>query len=114
MTYAPILLHVNADDEGRPRSDRAADLAKDSDATLIGHGAEMVPLPVSGHGLFVIHDGCFQIVRETLEVNLERARKDVVRLMAGGDGSTLRRPGFWVAGRVRTGRHNPRRPPTAS
>lgn len=75
MTYASILVHVQAGDEGQPRLDCAAALCGTFDATLIGLGAEMIPLPESSYGLFVIQDSWFKVVRDSIEANLEGARK---------------------------------------
>jgi nucleotide-binding universal stress UspA family protein len=75
MTYAAILVHVQAADEGRPRLDCAVGLAKMFDATLIGLAAEMIPPLVPAYGFYAVQGGWFEAMRESVEDNLAGARK---------------------------------------
>jgi nucleotide-binding universal stress UspA family protein len=91
MTYAAILVHVQAGEEGQPRLGRAAALAKSFDATLIGLAAEMIPPLVPGHGS--IQGGWYDAMRESVELNLENARKAFDAATAG-----LTKPVVWESG----------------
>jgi nucleotide-binding universal stress UspA family protein len=75
MTYAAVLVHVQAGEEGRPRLDCAVGLAKMFDATLIGLAAEMIPPLVPAYGFYAVQGGWFEAMRESVEGNLAEARK---------------------------------------
>lgn len=93
MTYASILVHVQAGDEGRSRLECASALAKTFDATLIGLAAEMIPPLMATDGISPALAGWFEIMRESVEENLESARNTFDAASAG-----LAKPTIWESG----------------
>jgi nucleotide-binding universal stress UspA family protein len=93
MTYASILVHVQAGDEGRSRLACASALARSFDATLIGLAAEMIPPLMPEDGISPAVAGWFEIMRESVEENLESARNTFDAASAG-----LAKPTIWESG----------------
>ncbi len=73
MGYEAILVHVQTTKHARRRLDCACALAKMFDATLIGVGAEMFPLPAPDYGYFAVPTDWYGIMRKTIDGNLDRA-----------------------------------------
>ncbi len=93
MSYAAVLVHVHAAAETSARLERAVALAKQFEATLIGVGAEMVPPIVPDYGFAGGQDAWLQVMRESIEGNLERARKAFETASSG-----LVKPAIWESG----------------
>lgn len=93
MSYAGILVHVHAAPETSARLEFAVALAKRFDATLIGVGAEMMPPIVPDYGFAAGQGAWLQVMRETIEDNLDRARKAFEAASAG-----LAKTAIWESG----------------
>jgi nucleotide-binding universal stress UspA family protein len=75
MSYAAILVHVEAAEETRGRLECAAELARTFDATLIGVGAEMIPPLVPDYGFYTLQGDWCEVMGKNIEANLKRARE---------------------------------------
>jgi len=74
MSYAAILVHVQAAEETRGRLECAVSLARTFNAALIGVGAEMIPPLVPDYGFYTAQGDWYEVMRNTVEASLERAR----------------------------------------
>jgi nucleotide-binding universal stress UspA family protein len=93
MTYAAVLVHVQAGKEGRSRLECAAAVAKSFDATLIGLAAEMIPPLMPEDGIYPALAGWFEIVRASIEENLKGAREAFDAASAD-----VAKPSVWESG----------------
>jgi len=73
VTYAAILVHVQATPEGERRLGCAVALSRVFDATLIGLGAETFPAPVAGYGAFGMSADWYGPLRKAAEDSLDLA-----------------------------------------
>ncbi|MGH6958387.1 MAG: universal stress protein [Caulobacteraceae bacterium] len=88
MSYAAILVHVEAQPIGKARLELAADLANDFEAALVGVGAEIFEPPSSASMGYV--DGeVIKAEADTIEADLKRAeaafRNAAKRVRAGSE-----------------------------
>lgn len=83
MSYKSILVNLDIDGPVVPIVKAATDLAKRSQATLIGFCAADAPLPLTGAGGEGLAVEAWQQMRNDIEQRLKEVREQFVKLVAG-------------------------------
>ena len=83
MTYRSILVNIDIDGPVAPIVKAATDLAKRSDASLIGFCAADAPLPISGPGGEGLVMEAWQQMRDEIESSFKKLREEFEALVAG-------------------------------